>query len=166
MQAVKNVLCISAAMAVSTLVPTDRRAELTPHTRHLFAGGAAMTGTDVLLMQAALARFAGAFLAGLDDVDVALTPTTSGPPVPLGHFEAEGIEQVSERMLAWSCYTPWANLTGQPAVSLPSHLDDDGLPYSVQLVGRLRQDAGLLALAAQLEHEGLWAAVHPPHWFR
>lgn len=69
-------------------------------------------------------------------------------------------------MISWSCYTPWANLTGQPAASLPSHLDDDGLPYSVQLVGRLRQDATLLSLAAQLEHEGHWDAVHPPHWFR
>ncbi|HEY3562370.1 MAG TPA: amidase [Kribbella sp.] len=166
MEAVKNMLSISAAVSVSTLVPAGRRAELTPHTQHLSAVGEAMTGTDVLLMQAALARFAGAFLAGLDDVDVALTPTTSGPPVPIGYFEDEGIEQVSERMIAWSCYTPWANLTGQPAVSLPSHLDDDGLPHSVQLAGRLREDAVLLSLAAQLEHEGLWDAVHPPHWFR
>ncbi|RSD14060.1 amidase [Amycolatopsis eburnea] len=165
-RAVSDMLSISATMSVTTLVPAEKRDQLTAHTRNLAAAGAKMTGSDVLLMQAALARFAGDFLAGLDDFDIALTPTTSGPPVPLGHFEAEGIERVNERMLSWSCYTPWANLTGQPAVSLPSHLDDDGLPHSVQLVGRLRQDATLVSLAAQLEHEGLWDAVHPPHWFR
>ncbi|NYI77670.1 amidase [Nocardioides panzhihuensis] len=164
--AISDMLAVSATMRATMQVPADKRDLLTAHTRNLAAVGAKMTGPDVLLMHAALARFASDFLAGLDDFDVALTPTTSGPPVPLGHFEADGIERVNERMLAWSCYTPWANLTGQPAVSLPSHLDDDGLPYSVQLVGRIRQDATLVSLAAQLEHEGLWDAVHPPHWFR
>lgn len=164
--AISDMLAVSATMRERMQVPADKRDLLTAHTRNLAAAGAKMPGPDVLLMQAALARFASDFLAGLDDFDIALTPTTSGPPVPLGHFEAHGIERVNERMLAWSCYTPWANLTGQPAVALPSHLDDDGLPYSVQLVGQIRQDATLLSLAAQLEHEGLWDAVHPPHWFR
>jgi amidase len=67
-------------------------------------------------------------------------------------------------MLAWSCHTPWANLAGVPAVSLPSHLDDAGLPVGVQLVGRARGDGDLLALAAQLERAGLWADVHPSCW--
>jgi len=164
--AIGDMLAASATMRTKMQVPADKRALLTAHTRNLTTVGERMTGVDVLLMQATLARFASDFLAGLNDFDVTLTPTTSGPPVPLGHFEAEGIERVNERMLAWSCYTPWANLTGQPAVSLPSHVDDDGLPYSVQLVGRIRQDATLLSLAAQLEHEGLWDVVHPPHWFR
>ncbi|WGY00423.1 amidase [Nocardioides sp. QY071] len=164
--AIGDMLAASVTMRTKMQVPADKRNLLTAHTRNLTAVGEKMTGADVLLMQATLARFASDFLTGLDDFDVTLTPTTSGPPVPLGHFEAEGIERVNERMLAWSCYTPWANLTGQPAISLPSHLDDDGLPYSVQLVGRIRQDATLLSLAAELEHEGLWDVVHPPHWFR
>ncbi|TWG99016.1 amidase [Nocardioides sp. J9] len=165
-RALSDMLSISAAANVATVVPADRRDQLTAHTRNLAARGAQMTGTDVVLMHAALASLAGDFMSGLDEYDVALTPTTSGPPVPLGHFEALGIEHVNDRMLAWSCYTPWVNLTGQPAASLPSHLDDDGLPYSVQLVGRARRDADLLSLAAQLEHAGLWDTVHPPHWFR
>ncbi|MFD5215996.1 amidase [Microbacterium sp. NPDC058345] len=165
-QALSDMLSISAAMSVTNLVPPDRRDRLTPHTQHLAASGEAMTGTDVLTMQAVLAQYAMTFLTALDDVDIALTPTTSGPPVPVGHFESEGIEHVSRRMIEWSCYTPWANLTGQPAVSLPSHLDDDGLPYSIQLIGRIRHDAALLSLAAQLEHEGLWDVLHPPQWYR
>jgi amidase len=74
------------------------------------------------------------------------------------------VKGVADAMLAWSCYTPWANLTGQPAVSLPSHLDADGLPYGVQLVGRPRHDGELLAMAAQLEGAGLWNDLHPHCW--
>ncbi|MFD5226870.1 amidase [Microbacterium sp. NPDC058342] len=165
-RAVRDMLAISAAMNTAAMVPHDKRDQLTAHTRHLAATGEAMTGADVLTMQAVLARYATKFLTAFDDFDFALTPTTSGPPVPVGHFESEGIEHVSQRMIEWSCYTPWANLTGQPAIALPSHLDDDGLPYSIQLIGRVRQDAALLSLAAQLEHEGLWEAVHPPQWYR
>lgn len=165
-QALEDMLAISAAMYTTTMVPADKRELLTAHTRHLAASGEAMTGTDVLTMQGVLGRYATRFLTVLDDFDFALSPTTSGPPVPVGHFESEGVEQISRRMIEWSCYTPWANLTGQPAIALPSHLDDDGLPYSIQLVGRVRQDAALLSLAAQLEHEGLWDVVHPPQWYR
>jgi amidase len=165
-QALEDMLAISAAMYTTTMVPEDKRDLLTAHTRHLAAAGEAMTGTDVLTMQVVLGRYATRFLTVLDDFDVALSPTTSGPPVPVGHFESEGVERISRRMIEWSCYTPWANLTGQPAIALPSHLDDDGLPYSIQLTGRIRQDADLLSLAAQLEHEGLWDVVHPPQWYR
>jgi amidase len=149
---------------VEALVPAEQLDLLRPYTRHLVQTGARLTGADVVLAQAALARYATAFLAALDDVDVALTPTTSGPPVPVGHYFADGVEGEADRMLAWSCYTPWVNLTGQPAVSLPSHLDHDGLPFAVQLVGRQRHDAELLSLSAQLERAGLWDVVHPPCW--
>jgi amidase len=117
-----------------------------------------------VIAQSVLARYASTFLAALDNVDVSLTPTTNGPPVPVGHFFANAVEGEADLMLDWSCYTPWANLTGQPAVSLPSHLDGDGLPYGVQLVARQRHDAELLALAAQLERADLWDDIHPPCW--
>jgi amidase len=84
--------------------------------------------------------------------------------VPVGHYFANGPEGEADLMIAWSCFTPWVNLTGQPAISLPTHLDGDGLPHAVQLVGRQRADAELVTLAARLEREGLWDVVHPPCW--
>ncbi|WP_310971896.1 MULTISPECIES: amidase family protein [unclassified Amycolatopsis] len=89
---------------------------------------------------------------------------TNGPPVPIGHFHAGEVPAVADTMLAWSAPTPWANFTGRPAVSLPSHLDGDGLPHGVQLVGRRHDDAALLALAAQLERSAPWSEVHPSCW--
>lgn len=154
----------SITAGVPALVPEEREHLLQPFTRYLLELGRGLSGSDVMQGQAALARFAGRYLSALDGFDVALTPTTNGPPVPLGHFLADGVEQVLDRMLAWSCYTPWVNLTGQPAISLPSHLDGAGLPHGVHLVGRQREDGHLLALAAQLQDAGLWSVVHPPSW--
>jgi amidase len=149
--------------SVPTLVPADQHHLLRPYTRHLVEQAAVMTASELVLGQAVLARYASAFLAAFADLDVVLTPTTNGPPVTVGHFFSEGVEGEADLMLAWSCYTPWVNLAGLPAVSLPSHLAD-GLPHAVHLVGRPRHDAQLLSLSAQLERAQLWDAVHPPSW--
>lgn len=62
-------------------------------------------------------------------------------------------------------FTPWTppfNLTGQPAITIPAGLGSDGLPLSVQLVGRPNDEATLYALAAQIEHARPWADPRPP----
>lgn len=163
-EALRTMFSASVSHAVSSLIPAGRRELLLPYTRFLNAEGEGLTASDLLTAQGVLARYASAFSAAFENFDVALTPATSGPPVPVEHFFAEGVAGISDLMLAWSCYTPWANFTGQPAISLPSHFDGDGLPYGVQIVGRRQHDAQLLSLAAQLEHAALWNDVHPPCW--
>jgi aspartyl-tRNA(Asn)/glutamyl-tRNA(Gln) amidotransferase subunit A len=51
----------------------------------------------------------------------------------------------------WFPWTMPFNLTGHPAISLPSGFDRDGLPIGIQLVGPFRADAELLRLAALFE---------------
>jgi len=61
-------------------------------------------------------------------------------------------------------FTPWTppfNVTGQPGVTVPAGLGSDGLPLSVQLVGRPNAEATLYALAAQLEAARPWADRRP-----
>jgi amidase len=163
-EALRHWFAASVGVTVPTLLDPSRHDLLRPYTRHLIAAARSMTAADVVAAQTRLARYASDVLAALADYDVALCPTTNGPPVPVGHFFADGVEGEADRMLAWSCYTPWVNLTGQPAVSLPSHLDAEGLPHAVQLVGRPHRDTELLALAAQLETAGLWTQTHPHCW--
>ena len=54
------------------------------------------------------------------------------------------------------------NATGQPAAVVPWGLDRDGVPMSVQLVGRPADEATLLALSTQIESAHPWADRRPP----
>ncbi|GGM85976.1 amidase [Lentzea pudingi] len=150
------------AAVARLVVPPERTHLLRPYSRHLLDVNETLSANDIVSAQTLLARYASTFLAAVDGYDVVLTPTTNGPPVPIGHYTGDE----ADLMLKWSCHTPWANLAGVPAISLPSHVDDNGLPHGVHLVGRNRQDAELLALAAQLESAALWDELHPPSWHR
>ncbi|MBV8966724.1 MAG: amidase, partial [Mycobacteriaceae bacterium] len=54
------------------------------------------------------------------------------------------------------------NVTGQPAAVVPWGLDRDGLPLSIQLVGRPYDEATLLSLSGQLETARPWSGRRPP----
>lgn len=162
--ALRTWMTSSVGMAAATVIPPDRYDRLTDLTRFLMAQAQRLSAADLMTAHAVLAAHASAFLAAFEGFDVALTPTTTAPPVPRGHFLTGGVEEVLDRMLAWSAPTPWANLTGQPAVALPAGFTASGLPVSVQLVGRPRSDAALLALAHQLETAQSWASRHPDVW--
>jgi amidase len=63
-------------------------------------------------------------------------------------------------------FTPFTaafNVTGQPAVSLPLHWTDTGLPIGVQLVGPPLGDALLFRIASQLEEARPWNERRPSH---
>jgi aspartyl-tRNA(Asn)/glutamyl-tRNA(Gln) amidotransferase subunit A len=79
-------------------------------------------------------------------VDLVLTPTLAmvAPPAALGE------SPVRERLLQFTY--PW-NAIGAPALALPCGPAEDGLPASVQLVGRPGEDRKVLAAARALERE-------------
>jgi len=163
-EALRTWLTYSVAVSAELMIPPERFELLSELTRHLIAEGRKLSGADVVIAQSTLAQYASTMLAAFEHLDVALTPVTAAPPVRLGHFLEEGVESVLDRMLEWSCPTPWANLTGQPALSLPAGFTDGGLPVAVQLVGRIRDDARLLGLASQVEAAHGWAQTHPGVW--
>jgi amidase len=66
-----------------------------------------------------------------------------------------------DRAARFTPFTPIFNLTGQPAVALPAGFGSDGLPLSVQLVGRPGAEDMLYSLAGQLEDARPWADQRP-----
>ena len=96
--------------------------------------------------------------------DLMLTPTLGEPPVPLGTFDSPPDNPMKgfERAAEFVPYTPVANTTGQPAMSVPLYWNSEGLPIGSHFVARFGDEATLFRLAAQLEEARPWAHKRPP----
>lgn len=109
--------------------------------------------------------------------DVLLLPTAALPPVEIGHFKLSGFQRQQIRLLKRmplrklldlaldslatnalnaTPNTMLFNQTGQPAVSVPTFINQDDLPIGSQLVGRFGDELTLLQLARQLETADPW----------
>ncbi len=116
--------------------------------------------------------------------DVYLTPTTGQPPAPIGSLAPKPIELFGSKImnifglggllkisgivdklaiqsLSQVPFTQLANLTGIPAMSVPLHWGEDGLPYGVQFMSAFGKEALLFRLAAQLEKAKPWFNKRP-----
>lgn len=96
--------------------------------------------------------------------DVLITPTLASPPVPHGTITPTLPDpyEYLKRFFAFIPFTPIANVTGNPAMSVPLHWNEAGLPIGAHFVGRFGDEATLLRLAGQLEEARPWAHRHPP----
>lgn len=115
--------------------------------------GAAMTGERAFLDRAR-ARMTEDVRRFFDDVEVLAMPTTAvAPPALSAGLLAGGQDLASLRALG--AYTPLANLTGLPAIAVPSGRDAVGRPLSTMFVGRMGSEQRLLEIAAAAEATGL-----------
>ncbi|GLQ30501.1 amidase [Litoribrevibacter albus] len=85
--------------------------------------------------------------------------------LPVAHLlKRTGVfEQLAFRQLEKLPFTQLANLTGQPAMSVPVHWADNGLPVGVQFMAPMGDETTLFQVAAQLEAELQWQQ-HKPAW--
>ena len=92
-----------------------------------------------------------------------MTPQLGAPPPRIGELGPDSDPEVCfARMGVLGAFTMPFNLTGQPAVSLPLHWNDAGLPIGVQFATAYGREDVLLRLAAQVEAAQPWADRHPP----
>jgi amidase len=142
---------------------------------------AAESSRAIRLLQRS-AREIGRFF---EDYDVLLNPTLAMPPLVTGALQPKGVEALAMRVLGrlnagslinalagiealadqiceFVPYTPLFNATGQPAMSVPLHWSDEGLPIGVHFAGRYGDEATLFRLASQLERARPWSDRIPP----
>lgn len=100
-------------------------------------------------------------LALWEDFDVLVTPGLASSPIPAEAAAGRSALAAFNTAGRFTPYTAIFNLTGQPAVTLPAGFGQDGLPLSVQLVGRLGAEEVLYSLAGQIEAARPWADRRP-----
>jgi len=114
--------------------------------------------------------------------DFYITPTTAFPPPKIGELaptssekflistvgklglggllkRAGVVDEIAQKNLMRTPFTQLANLTGQPAMSIPIHQTADGLPIGVQIMAARGREDLLFQLAGELEHMEEWIDV-------
>jgi amidase len=82
--------------------------------------------------------------------------------VPVGQLDGLSAVAASAKATAASGFTSLWNVLGNPAAAIPSGFTADGLPLSVQLVGRPNDEPTVVQVSAQLERVRPWAQKRPP----
>lgn len=147
--------------------------------------GASMSARDLAVANRQLeeaVRINGRFM---EHFDLYLTPTQAGLAQPVGSFKMAGIErrlshlaekfpvghlgkkiglfkQIARNNFREVAYTPVANITGQPSISLPLCQSDSGLPIGMMFTANFGCEGVLLQLARQLEQSMPWKDRVPP----
>jgi amidase len=137
----------------------DRSAMTGPTRRHAAAGRIALrAGFPTPKGRELWQRKSEQFFA---EHDVLITPALAQSPIRALAWSQRGW---LANVVANARYAPFAapwNLAGWPAMAVPAGVGRDGLPLSVQLVGRPGTEALLLSLAGQLQALRPWRRTAP-----
>jgi amidase len=144
---------------VRSLPHQDR---LEKRTRSMARIGSLLSDRRMATVRAGESAVAERIQSIFDDVDVVITPGNAAGPSRVGAYQRRGgissLLLVSQRVPFFEIW----NLTGQPAAAVPWGLDRNGVPLSIQLVGRPADEATLVSLSAQIESARPWAHRRPP----
>jgi Asp-tRNA(Asn)/Glu-tRNA(Gln) amidotransferase A subunit family amidase len=125
-------------------------------TAMLVEAGRRMTATAYVQAVAAMHGIGRKLAHLLTDLDGLITPTLGRARQPLGVLTGDDRERFIREVSPVAAFTSLANVTGQPAMSVPLGTGDDGFPLGTQIIGRYGDEATLLSLAAQLEAAYPW----------
>ena len=166
-----QVLFASNAMAMINLMAlvTGRKPSaefFEPLTWALYEQGRETTGAQYQIAVGVMQMASRQIAAFFENYDAWLSPTLGAPPVKLGTIDVTetDLNRAIETLLSYVPFTPAFNMTGQPAVSLPLHVNAEGLPIGVHIVGRFGDEGLLYRLSGQLERECPWIDRKPPIW--
>lgn len=138
--------------------------ELEPYTDVLFGRGRKVSAGDYLQGMEELQRFSRRMAGFFQTYDLWLTPTVGWPPLQLGTLTATPEDPLHGEREAGTFLmfdAEYANITGNPAMSVPLYADSAGLPVGMSFLAGFGAEATLFRLAAQLEQASPWAGRRP-----
>ncbi len=173
MQAWTWIVACGTASAVRT-VEASRGHPLRDHLETVAQGACALadriTGADYIDAIDTVHAFGREMAAFFERYDLFVTPVLAEPPAKIGRFahsRPEFADFAAYRLgpggvFDYSPFTAAFNASGQPAMSVPLHWNDAGLPIGVQIGAASGGDLLLMSLAAQLEEARPWFGRRPP----
>ena len=160
---VMQIVATGTALTLDSIAMQRGRAiaadELEPVVWSALQVGRGISGLDYLRAINALHLLARRMARFHERYDLLLTPTLAEPPARIGRFAMSNPDFFDYRLgpqglWRYTPFTPLANATGAPSISLPVGRSKGGLPIGAMLSAQIGEDALLLCLAAQ------WEALH------
>lgn len=152
---VHRVIFHSEAWAIHSKWLRERPEDYSGISRRKLLPGAFLYAEDYVRAQQRRSQLIDAVNDVFRDVDVLLVANSMDPACDVSD-DGECI-----RTYARHARAPF-NLTGHPALAVMSGLSKDGLPLSVQLVGRPFDESVVLRAGAAYERATKWNEFHPP----
>src|SRR5262249_18602967 len=151
----------SEAFALHEPLLRRHAADYAPEVRRRLLAAAFMTAGDYLNGQRARRLIRDAVDAVLQRVDCLLAPTLPVAAPPITASEVRIGDRTEATRPAMTMFTRLFNLSGHPVVCLPCGFSRDGMPFSLQLVGRPFDEATILRLAKTYEDATEWHQRRP-----
>ena len=183
------IVCVETAASLARLTRLTgrrpRRQEVQTSTRMTAAIGRERSALQLAEAQERLDAVTRRVARFFEKFEVLLSPTLGRPPPAIGELHPRGLEAFAHevllglhlgfllrlpgaieaavrRVFTFIPYTPLANVTGAPAMSVPLHWNAAGLPIGAMFTARFGDEATLFRLAAQLETARPWRDRRPP----
>lgn len=166
-------LCSSEAVAAHAANYPSRAAEYGPYFREFLQLGANATPVQVAGARRVQGELTARLTKALGAVDAMACPGGGAPAFPISketqYSSYTAYNAARSAMLAANnpplksarVFTQPMNLAGTPAICLPSGFSAEGLPYSIQFVGRHLGEPMLCRIAHAYEQVTNWHTRHP-----
>ncbi|MFN8643291.1 MAG: amidase [Candidatus Binatia bacterium] len=133
------VLCAGDALAAHAATYPARAADYGPSFRSFLAYGSRLTAADYAARHLQRLEWAGAFRAVFESCDALACPSSFMPAPAIDALDPYG--EFSDAIAPFLRFTAPFDFSGSPTLSLPCGFTPDGLPHSLQLVGRHGDEA-------------------------
>jgi aspartyl-tRNA(Asn)/glutamyl-tRNA(Gln) amidotransferase subunit A len=152
--ACNRTILLSEAFAIHERWLRERPQDYGALARERLMGGAFVRAADYINATRVRRQLADAFHALFDDIDVAITASSMEPACRIDDREA------AEYTYARQARAPF-NVTGSPALSVPTGFSTPGLPLGMQIVGKPFAEALIYRVAHAYEQATRWTERHP-----
>ncbi|MBQ12516.1 MAG: Asp-tRNA(Asn)/Glu-tRNA(Gln) amidotransferase GatCAB subunit A [Planctomyces sp.] len=155
------VLCSAEATDAHRATYPSHREEYGPWFRGWLDKGSEVTGVDYAQANNVRAECNGLLRRVFEDIDVLACPSTIAPPGRVTP-DQQRAPMGGEDDLKWGRFTVPFDFNGAPTISLPCGQNSEGLPLSLQFVGKHLSEALLVRLGHAYEQATNWHNMRPP----